>query len=317
MNAKGVRTASAMSLVLCGGWVAAGCTASVAYRAEGSLPRISSAERSEARVAAVQLMDGRSLGSPSELPLVATGTQPLAEDRASQWAELRSSFEEHARRAGFAEPSRRMAPAPTTPDEARAILQEASRTGLKTLLFVRLDGATAFEAKNASVEVFDSLSLPLYVIGVAPGLIPMLIFYSLPVNVEYVAVQVRGFLVDVERERVLDSFVERVVLDDNRVAAWSLSALDELPPIVFKTIDQVFTKAAERLRSDAATSPTAPTLGIEALFEPSGGPGVGRSGGPGVEPGIEPGIEPSVAGGSSAPRGSSPAASRRKARVKS
>lgn len=259
-----------MAVIMCCQWVAAGCTVSMAYGAKQATPHLSAQARDEARVASAQLMDGRKRGRPSELPLVARGGSENGRER--QWKALRSSYAEHARRSGFAE-AQGLPPAPTTPEEARAILKEAAQRGVRTLLFVRLDGAIVFGMKAPAVRAFDASVAPLAMIGLAPGLLPFVIFYSLRVNTEYVAVQVRGFLVDTRTERVLATFIEHGVVDDSQVAGWDYNPLKELPPVVFKTIDKLFARAADRVRFQQGT-PRATTLdgaakNLEILFEPS------------------------------------------------
>lgn len=120
--------------------------------------------------------------------------------------DLRESFRERVEAAGLVTPDGWMPEAPSSPDEARAILDEARERGARVVLFTRLEGIFAQQRMSISNALGP-------VVMVLIGLLPGIILAPIPDSYEYAGVQVRVFVVGTEPAVVLATVSERAVYE--------------------------------------------------------------------------------------------------------
>lgn len=246
-----------MRSILFVAFIVGGCGPSVSYSTGGAKRVL---QGGGAKVAAVQIMDGRDKGAPSASPIL------FGNERHRDFEELRKSMREHAHRAGFAQEGGWLPPAPNTPEEAEAVMAEAVNRGIDTLLFTRLNMVTAGGQVATVVSVFTVLNY-LAVLGVGfATLVPSVIVFSLPINEEHVVVNVTGYLVEPRGRSVLASFSEESVLSDDSVTAWGHNPPAEVADHIFQALEKVFQRAGQ-LINDGKLLPGAAGDAAIKLFE--------------------------------------------------
>jgi len=232
-----------------------GCGHSISYSSSGAVRLAGDDASASLGLAVANIYDGRLRGAQSDLPLFTDN------ERTEDFTDLSESFREHVQNAGLIPEAGWMAAAPSTPEEARADLDEARSNGAKTILFTRLEGVFAEGALGLAPAIVMALSY------LAVGLVPMLIVYSLPLNAEYAAAQVRMFVVDTQSGAVLATFSERASLDDRSVTTWGYDAAGEAPDVLFQAVEHGLAKAVQAARTGSGPGAGAVTF-PDGLFQP-------------------------------------------------
>ncbi|MEQ9501146.1 MAG: hypothetical protein RIT81_30035 [Deltaproteobacteria bacterium] len=232
---------------------ATGCGGtSLRYGSGDTAVRMSATQRAQAKLAVVDVMDGRSRGEPTDLPFV------LHEPRAKSLAQIRESFRAHVVEAGLVGSEGEVLAAPTSREELDTLLGDAADRGAKAVLFVRLDAVTALGYRDPVAG--SLLMLSATIVGILPGIIAG----SLTINEERVAVLVRGFLVDPDG-RVVVARVEHLYeyYDDAVALLFGYGPADELPEGLFAATDAVLVQATQHLADGPTTSEA-----LDVLFGP-------------------------------------------------
>lgn len=233
--------------------LATGCGTSLRYSPGDTAVRMSAAQRAQAKLAVVDIMDGRARGQPAALPFVP------GDPREKSLTEVRESFREHALEAGLVAEAQALLPAPKSRAALDQLLNEAASRGAQSILLVRLDAATALGYRS---PVAGSLLMLMPLVGILPGIIAA----SLTINEERVGALVRGFLVDVQGRVVVARFEHLYEYYDDDVTLWGFGPADELADGLFVATDAVLGQAHTALTRSGRADETA---GLEAVLAPA------------------------------------------------